>query len=344
MKVFAFAVGDRSRASSRLRVWDHIDWLRQQGHTVRTAHAMPIGAQRITLSVALFILGNLPRWCWNFFWADRVLIQESTFLSPIAWLRDLGKRRQLLFDFSDPVDTLGRGFGNRVQRAGFNAMTRHSTHVVVENLRYLTELQAQGVAASHWYGPVDVARYQVAAQSRSGHASRPVVRIGWTGSPGTISFIEPLFPALDALAATHAIELALIGAPPLNYRFEHLKVHILQWDEQAEFEQVPEFDLGLFVLDGSPKSLRRGAGKLFIYLASGVACVASDIGIAHDLMRDAQVGFAVGSPSAWPAVLERAVVSTQERMSMAERGVAYAREKIDYVGYRGLLSRVWLRD
>lgn len=339
MKVFALAVGDRTRASSRLRVWDHLDWLRAQGHTVRAEHAMPVGAQKITPAVAWWILSRWPGWVWSLLWADRVLIQECLLLAPVLWLKRLGTRRQVLFDFSDPVDTIGQGLRNRLQRLGFGLTTGHADHVMVENKSYLDDLRRRGLAASQFYGPVDAERYgQAAAQVQAGKPAGGPLRIGWTGSPGTLSFITPLFPALDALAQRHAITLMLIGVQSVPYTFRHLQVDLVPWTEAGEFEQVPTFDLGLFALDESPKSARRGAGKLFVYMASGVPFIATDRGIAHDLMAESGLGFGVPTPADWGAVLERAIGDTAGRAHMSTAGRQYAMAHMSYQRYRQVLS------
>ena len=338
MKVFALAVGDRTRASSRLRVWDHLDWMRAQGHTVRADHAMPVGAQKITPAVAWWILSRWPGWVWSMLWADRVMIQECLLLAPVLWLRRLGKRRRVLFDFSDPVDTIGHGLRNRLQRLGFAINTRTADHVLVENGAYVTEFQHRGLTASQFYGPVDAERYSTAAaEVRAGQTDGGPVRIGWTGSPGTLSFITPLFPALDALAQRHAITLMLIGVQSVPYTFQHLRVELVRWTEADEFRRVPTFDLGLFALDESPRSARRGAGKLFVYMASGVPFIATDRGIAHDLMTESGVGFGVATPAEWGPVLERAVLAVDERQRMAVQGQRHALATMSYQGYRQTL-------
>lgn len=337
MKIFALAVGDRTRASSRLRVWDHLDWLRAQGHTVRVDHAMPVGAQKITPAVAWWIISRWPGWVWSMLWADRILIQECLLLAPVLWLKRLGKKRQVLFDFSDPVDTIGQGLRNRMQRLGFALTTRAADHVMVENGAYLDDLRHRGLAASQFYGPVDAERYGHAA-AQVNRANGPALRIGWTGSPGTLSFIAPLFPALDALAQQHPISLMLIGVQSVPYEFKHLKVDLVRWTEAGEFDLVPSFDLGLFALDESPKSARRGAGKLFIYMASGVPFIATDRGIAHDLMSEACVGFAVPRPADWPDSLSQAIGAAADRQRMSAQGRQFANARMSYQQYRQTLS------
>lgn len=339
MKIFILAVGDKRRASSRLRVWDHVDWLRAQGYEVTTDYVMPPDVQRVTVVVVWRILVRWPQWAWQFLRADRVLIQETLLLAPLLWIKHWGKLRHVVFDFSDPVDTIGSGLRNRLQRLGFAAMTRGANHVIVENGTYLAELSCRGITTSQFYGPVDVDRYQIAARAQPTR-DRSNVRIGWTGSPGTLSLISPLFPVLDGLADSHRIELMLIGIATVDYPFKNLAVDIRQWTEMDEFQLVPTFDLGLFVLDNLERSKRRGAGKLFIYMAAGVPFFASNLGIAADLMREAQVGYAANTPKDWEAVLDNALSSDLGRLEMASKGSHYAIRYMSYPVYRQKLAEI----
>lgn len=319
-------------------MWDHIDWLCAQGHQVVADNVMPPHVHRITAAVAWRLLVRWPQWAWHFLVADRVLIQETLLLGPLMWLKRWGKPRRVVFDFSDPVDTIGSGMRNRLQRLGFAAMTRGADHVIVENRAYLAELRSRGIEVSQFYGPVDADRYHAAAQQVATR-DRDVVRIGWTGSPGTLSFIAPLFPVLERLAGKHRIELMLIGVTAVDFPFQQLSVQTLAWSEAEEFHLVPSFDLGLFALDGSDRSKRRGAGKLFIYMAAGVPFAASNAGIASDLMREAQIGFAADAPADWDSVLEQAISMTSARMDMAKRGSAHAARCMSYPVYRLKLAQ-----
>lgn len=335
MRIFLLAVGDRSRASSRLRVWDHLDWLAGQGHQVVADFVLPPGVQRITLPVALRILARWPLWAWQFLRADRIVIQEALLLAPLLALKRFGKLRRVVFDFSDPVDAIGSGLRNRLQRLGFATMTRLADHVQVENNAYLADLHARGIGVSQFYGPVDARRYgKSAAGVKRPTDPRSPLRIGWTGSPGTLSFIEPLFPVLDDLALTHSIELMLIGVTQVDFKFKHLKVLPTPWTEPEEFRLVPSFQLGLFALDGSEESKRRGAGKLFVYMASGVPFIASGIGIAVDVMQDSAAGFLVAGPQDWRATLAQAISNPSARQAMAARGSRAAETRMSYEVYR----------
>lgn len=344
MKLFMFAIGARDRASSRLRVWDHLEWLRGQGHDVVCDSLTPRMNELTRSVLAQRIFIRLPRWIAAFFRADAIVVQETLLLWPLLFLRNLGKRRRVVFDFSDPVDRIhsGRGMVAGMRAFAFERMVRGADVILVENRRYEGLLMARARQIKHQYGPVDAARYsegrtQVAAQPRG--SDRPL-RIGWTGSPGTYRFIAPLIPIIDRIAAEIPIEIALIGVRSIPEKISHAKLTLIEWNEVGEFTEVPALDLAIFRLEPSEDARWRGAGKLFIYMASGVPFLATDDGIAHDAMQESRVGFAVADDADWERKLRTAIADEEERERMSQASVAFANRELSYERFRMLLSRL----
>ncbi len=337
MRIFLFAIGARDRASSRLRVWDHLAWLEGEGFKV--AADSFAGPGRIP-KVALLrrVLRRLPIWIRQFWRADVVLIQESLILWPLVLLAKVGKRRRVIFDFSDPVDRIGVGWRRRLRSRLLALIVKRADIVIVENRSYLSRFSSQSTKMRHFFGPVNASRY---AASRKVKQAEGKVRIGWTGSPSTLPFIEPLLPLLDEIARRRPIQLVLMGVSAADYTFENAEVIFVPWDEEREFSLVPSFDIGLFRLEPTEDSLWRGAGKLFIYCAAGVPFVASDRGIASDLMHTSQLGFPVQREDDWAAVLDDAIGNSDRRDRQAEQLVDYARQNLSYERYRRSL-RGWI--
>lgn len=345
MRVFLFAIGARDRASSRLRVWDHLDWLCAQGHAVECDSLTPRMSELTRPGLARRVLARLPRWIAAFFRADAIVLQETLLLWPLVALRNLGKRRRLVFDFSDPVDRIhtGRGLLARLRAFAFDRMVRGADVVVVENRRYERQLAGKARRIVHQYGPVDAARYgegrdRVRSAPRGAGESR--LRIGWTGSPGTYGFIAPLVPIIDRIAAKVPIEMTLIGVKTIPETVAHVKLTLIDWTEGGEFDQIPAFDLALFRLEPTEDARWRGAGKLFIYMASGVPFLATDSGIAHDAMQESRVGFAVADDAHWEQSLRTAIADGEERKRMSQASIAFAGAELSYERYRALLARL----
>jgi glycosyltransferase involved in cell wall biosynthesis len=336
--IFLFAIGARDRASSRLRVWDHLAWFREGGETVLSDSLTGPVAEATRMGLIVRIATRLPRWVSWFFRSDAVVIQETLLLWPLLYLKNLGKRRRVVFDFSDPVDRHGRGLKGALRGFAFRRMVRLSDVTMVENRSYLDSLGGEAPHLAHFYGPVNASRYAAgrAAVATATRSPGPL-RIGWTGSPGTYRFIAPLMPVIDEVAREQPIEVMLIGVAAIDHVFRNATLSLVPWDEDSEFSLVPSFDLGLFRLELTPDALWRGAGKLFIYMAAGVPFVASDTGIAHRAMAESGFGFPVSADSDWEAVLRRAAQDKEGRSRMSERSLAYAREHLSYEAYRRTL-------
>jgi glycosyltransferase involved in cell wall biosynthesis len=341
MRIFALAIGDRSRASSRLRVWDHLDWLKSYGHTVDADYFTPRNHYGSTSYKIWYMIVRIPKWMIKIAMADFVIIQEVIMIWPLLLLLRMSTRTKFLYDFSDPIDTLGKGLRNDYQRIGLIIMTRCCQYICVENKQYVLELENRGIKAYHFYGPVDVERYNLAKEAKS-NVKRECspFRIGWTGSPSTFHFIEALVDSLESLAKYHDIELMLIGVTSIPRSPKNLRVILKPWSEECEYNLVPTFDLGLFVLNNDYVSNRRGAGKIFVYLAAGVPFAASNIGIARDIMDESLVGYRVYSESDWELTIKNAIANRHSAVEIGEVSQSYARQTISYEQYRSQLRQI----
>lgn len=258
-------------------------------------------------------------------------------LAPLIWLRRVSGKRSC-FDFSDPVDLAGGRRLRPLRQLAFRSMVRNADHVVVENRSYQAEFARMGIQARHFYGPVNVSRYQAAA--KAAQCADEVVHIGWTGSPSTLHFIAHLFPVLDELARMRSLRLTLMGVQRVDFEFEHLPVSVIPWSEAREFDIVPTFDLGLFCLEETEEALRRGAGKLFIYMAAGVAFIADARGIARDVLEESRGGVAVASRGEWAAELNAIIDDAAARKRAAQHGERFASTALSYEVYREQLTEL----
>jgi hypothetical protein len=329
------AIGDRGRASSRLRVWDHVKALEAIAGPAHVDALVPMALAERRLALAMRLLIHFPMWCVWFLRARHIYFQETLILWPLVALLAKPMNKMVVFDFSDPIDTFGQGLRGWLRQLGFNMMVRHATHVIVENRIYQNDLLRDDV--HQVYGPVNAARYAEGFRQRPGQREPSPLRIGWTGSPGTLRFIEPLFAPMDRLAAEMNIELILIGVEQVKYDFTTIRVTCLPWNEEQEFIEVPQFDLGLHALDDSPAALKRGAGKLFIYMAAGVPFITDAHGIGADVARESGVGTLVEDKAKWPDRLREILSDRESRETHSRKGMEYAREHMSYEAFRDLL-------
>ena len=336
--LFVLAIGDRRRASSRLRVWDHLEALEGIITPGRSDCVVPTALVGRPAALALRLLCRAPLWLWWFARARVVYIQETLILWPLVSIAARLGGKRVIFDFSDPVDSIGHGLKRALRRFAFDRMVHGADHVIVENRCYQRDLPRNDVI--QFYGPVNVTRYQADRAAAPQRRLDAPLRVGWTGSPGTLHFIAPLFPHLDALAGEMKIELTLIGVTQVDYPFRHLPTTCLPWNEELEFAEVPKFDIGLHRLDQSSLSLKRGAGKIFIYMAAGVPFVTDARGIGANVVAESGAGTIVAKDADWPDRLRDILTDQPARREHAERGMDFATTEMSYDVFRGLLKHL----
>jgi hypothetical protein len=338
--MFMLAIGDRCRASSRLRVWDHVNELRGSCITLQVDSVVPMALAHRKFALAVRLLVRLPLWIFWLLQARRVYIQETLILWPLVALLAKPMKKIVIFDFSDPIDTLDSGLIGYFRLKGFNAMVRYATHVIVENRVYQKDLPRNDIY--QFYGPVDALRYTKEFNKKPVGSDQSSLRIGWTGSPGTLKFIVPLFNSLDQLANELNLELFLIGISNHGYKFKNLPVTCIAWNEDQEFSEIPKFDLGLHALDDTPESLKRGAGKLFIYMAAGVPFITDAYGIGSDVAYDSGIGTLVRKKSDWLTSLRSVLTDSEIRAQHSYKGIEYANSNMSYQSFRHLIKKLFL--
>ncbi len=337
IKTFCLVIGPRQRASSRLRFHDHEQWLLDNGYDVSSDYVASMDRGFFGIKAKLRVVLRYPLWVLEFSRANIVFMQESMILWPVIWLaRCFGLNKKIIFDFSDPVDYTPSKWMRGYRKWMFKGMLERADIVVCENPLYRDLYRDVKPNIRAFYGPVNQLGYQESEKVES--HENDAIRIGWTGSPGTLALIEPLFPLIDELGKDFNILLTLVGVDNVAFEFTNVKLECHPWSEPLEYSMVPSFDLGLFALDESEKSERRGAGKLFIYMAAAVPFIATRKGIASCVMDESSVGFAVDTPDKWLEVLRLALQDAKTRDKYSEEGEVFAFNNFTYQRYRSELG------
>ncbi len=134
--------------------------------------------------------------------------------------------------------------------------------------------------------------------------------LGWIGSPGTVSYLEAIRPALEELGRKGGFLLRVVGAKAPA--FGALATESLPWSLESENTLLEGFDAGLMPLSDDPWSRAKCGTKLLQYMALGVPAVASPVGAnrailgARDGAREGEpeAGLLASRPEEWVAALE----------------------------------------
>jgi len=95
---------------------------------------------------------------------------------------------------------------------------------------------------------------------------------------------------------------------------------IKEWGLDAEVGDLQDFDIGIMPLPNDEWSRGEGGYKLLQYMAVGIPCVASPVGINSALIKEGVNGYLANSEDQWYQKLEVLIKNRTLRESMGASG------------------------
>ena len=141
--------------------------------------------------------------------------------------------------------------------------------------------------------------------------------IGWIGSPSTYKYLEDIKEELNLFAQRFDVEIIVIGAYP-EEKLE-LPFRFIPWNAKTENEWIRKFDVGLMPLDDTPWSKGKCAFKLIQYMASGVAVIASPVGMNTEVVTERN-GYLAFESNDWIKYLTLYFENTRLREEHGKKG------------------------
>lgn len=329
------AMGERDRASSRLRVHAWKPFLESTGVRLEVVTYHDFGGGQGTgslrkrsprLSAALAAPALWRDIAARAQSLDWVVFQEV--LPPVRLITQLhAAGTRIGFDFSDPVH-LANGpshrFHHRVVHQlstlpRFRAMVAAAEWSLIENDLLEELVRSLGGAPVVMRGPVDTDAYR--PSDRSGR-ERPVV--GWAGSNGTLPLMKPILGVLEQLASEGLeFDVRLFGVTA-DVGVAGVRTEVTPWSLDAEPAAVGQFDVGLNHMPMTDWTRYRGGAKLIFYQACGVPTVSSASGIGDQVVLPERTGLLASTPQEWSEALTRLVTDRdlRERLGAEAREVA----------------------
>lgn len=274
---------------------------------------------------------------------DLVWVEKELWPWAPAWLeRLLLAGRPFVLDYDDAVfhtydqhrnPVIRRLYGRKI-----DCLMQAAALVVVGNA-YLGERARQaGAPRVEWLPTVvDHERYAVEPQTPIPDAA---LRIGWIGTPSTITYLKQLAPALTELARRRRIVVHVIGAALAIPGVEVINV---PWSEIDEVGAIAELDVGLMPLPDTPWERGKCGYKLIQYMACGLPVVASPVGANLSVVEHGVTGFLADSNEAWIEALCRLADDPALRRRMGRLGQDRVRDRYSLHVAAPQLAR-WLRE
>lgn len=305
---------DERLASSRIRVLEMAPWLERLGAEVE-CRAYPEGPAQWRALLARAAS------------ADVVLLQKKLpGILAAALLRRL--RAPLVFDFDDaiPLRQHPRGgvFESATRARRFARVVRAARAIVAgnEHLAKLCGRPPEDVLVCPSAVPTDV-------PLRWERPANALARIGWIGGRGNLDQLEELAAPLGRLAQRHELCFVVISDErPRAWRACPLEW--IPWSAQDQGRELARLDIGVMPLADTPWNRGKCAYKLLQYMATGVACVVSPVGMNAQVVEPARNGLLADTPEAWERALERLLSDPALRDALGRAGRSTVEREFAY--------------
>jgi glycosyltransferase involved in cell wall biosynthesis len=269
----------------------------------------------------LFRLASLSKF-------DIVVIHREAFpfLAPLVERWILRAHPRIVFSFDDAVH-IGHGDVSPsnhpwLYRAkygkGYDEVIRDSAHVIAGN-RILAE-HASAHNANVTVIPTVIDCQHFRFRQRRLEDEVPVT-IGWMGSRSTVRYLVQIEPVLRDIARVHRgrVRFRFFGAS--EYNLDVPDFRSLPFSLDRELQHLHSLDIGLMPMPDTEWTRGKCAFKAIQYMATGVATVASPVGITPDVIQNNVSGILANSNNEWFQALDRLIsdAGLRERVAIAAR-------------------------
>jgi len=332
MKVLLLSRYGRLGASSRVRFYQYLPYLKTQGIDVKV---LPILNNDYVKSIYLrrnkpvfSILGAYLRRLWYIFNSHRfdlVWIEYEIFPWLPAWAEIMLARLGVpyIVDYDDAIfhnydlnsHRVIRSFlGNKIDNIMQHADIVISGNEYLEN--YAISAGAERVECIPTV--IDLNRYSIKDSMNADE-----LKLGWIGSPKTAKYLNLIKPVISQLHKEGNVSLSLVGSGYVEID-EH-PINIFPWSEEMEVANIQNFDVGIMPLPDSPWERGKCGYKLIQYMACGKPVVASPVGANREIVEHGVNGFLANSTKEWLDVLNILRNNPDLRRKMGAAG----REKVE---------------
>lgn len=306
MKILALTKYSQLGASSRLRVFQYLTYLRTHGNEITVEplfndeylEALYSGRHLPWPKILMRYVNRIRQSTSDFAKFDMIWIQKELLPWAPAFFEELllGKHIPWIVDYDDAVfhqydihriSAVRYLLGKKIDRV----MARAAC-VVVGN-EYLARRARLAGAKDVQLIPtvIDLNRYCAAPIKRNERFT-----IGWIGTPITAQYLKSIAPALRHVCEQIPAELMTIGSGKIDLG---IPTRIVPWREETEAESIAEFDVGIMPLRDGPFERGKCGYKLIQYMAMGRPVIGSPVGVNTEIIRHGINGFVAESIEDW---------------------------------------------
>lgn len=156
--------------------------------------------------------------------------------------------------------------------------------------------------------------------------------LGWVGSHSTAKYLHSIQGVLQRLATRYVFKLVVIGAGS-KVNIPGVTVENIKWQRHEEEQYFSMFDIGLYPLDQNTWTLGKCGFKAIQYMAAGVPCVVSKIGVNSQIIQHGENGFLCENETDWEASLAALMESESLRKRFIQKGFQTMQENFSVQKY-----------
>ena len=316
MKILFVTIGTEIMASSRTRVYQYLPYLDRAGIQY---HIIPKKGNSVIRHLRIILLAGS---------CDIIFIQKVLFRE---WFQNLLKllNKNIVFDFDDAIYTSVKVDSTRdtIRKNLLIHILRISKYIIVENV-YTKEFAVpfnRNILVIT--GPIDRKRYFPASKTDNKN-----IVIGRIGNSENTPYVESLFNIFRKISMKYPeVVFEFIGADV--GAIHELPLHnckIKKWALDTEVKDLQNFDIGIMPLPDNEWTRGKGGYKLLQYMAVGIPCIASPVGINRELISEGVNGFLASSENEWEEKLSILIENREMRLSMGSEGRKKAVNKYSF--------------
>lgn len=298
-----------SRASFRLRIEDHLDFLKQQGiqSEIRAMPRRMMDRWRLFKASGCYDAVLLHRKCLNF-WDAAVFAHY---------------RPTTIFDFDDAImHSTSRPDSRYTSHYRLFRRTAKMMDVIIAGngiladyaRRYCTKVVVVPTG-------LDTASYQKSDISKD----TDHIRLVWIGSESTLKYLADLRPVFEEVGKTYKNVILRIIADTF-FDLENMKVEKCPWSLKTQVPDLLSSDIGLAPLPDNCFTRGKCGFKMLQYFAAGLPVIASPVGVNETFIKESGAGLLASTPSQWKDAIEKMIKDIALYRQLGENGKQFVKK------------------